>query len=115
MNKLTVSVGQLIDNNRSRPAQIRRRELLNGFKSYVVYIVRDDQKIIYIGSTNYNAEIRIRQHITGKSDLGIRIRQHYPESMGWTVEMIKCDKHELRQKEKFLIHELNPEINRRRK
>lgn len=79
----------------------------------VVYIIRDDDRILYIGSTRYNARSRIKSHEKAHSPLGKALRTDANRN-NWSVEMIPhADYDEAFAKERDLIRELRPAFCRR--
>lgn len=108
--KLTLTLGELLDNNRSHIAKVRRRRMLDGVRKYVVYIVRNGEEVLYVGATNFDPENRIRNHVSGRSALGKAIRREV-SSGKWTVELIAHpDKSTARAKEKELQIQFRPKF-----
>src|SRR5262249_40342857 len=68
----------------------RQREALQGFRTYVVYIVRDGDLVLYVGATHYSAKERLLWHLHNRSSLGKAIIAARPLSDQWTVEMLAC-------------------------
>lgn len=79
----------------------------------VVYIIKDDDRILYVGSTRYNARSRIKSHERAQSPLGKALRTDVNRN-NWSVEMIPhADYDSAFLKERDLIRELRPAFCRR--
>lgn len=79
----------------------------------VVYVVKDGDRVLYVGSTRYNARSRMKSHEKAHSPLGEALRTN-PNKNNWTVEMTPhADYDEAALREKELIRELAPAYCRR--
>lgn len=101
---LTMTMGVLLErrtcNNRQYCA----------LRSNIVYIIRDGETVLYVGSTRYDARSRIKSHQKAHSLLGKALRTQAVDE--WTVEMIPhADYKSASDKEKRLIVELSPRFN----
>lgn len=104
---LTLSVGELLDPKTCRLPAFR------GVSLNVVYIVRNGDAVMYVGSTRYNARTRMKSHAKSHSPLGEALRKN-PQAQFWLVEMIPhADYREAAAKEKQLIASLSPLFCRR--
>lgn len=77
----------------------------------VIYIVRYDDEIIYIGSTNYDARSRIQLHLHDpKSKLGAFLNNCNLDMV--TIETIRFDNSiDMREEELRLINQIKPKFN----
>lgn len=104
---LTLSLGQLLHRDTCSMKEFR------GVGLNVVYIVRDGERVLYVGSTRYDARTRLKAHQKSHSPLGKNLREN-PNAKNWSVEMIPhADYREAAQKEKDLIAQLTPAFCRR--
>lgn len=79
----------------------------------VVYVVRDGDRVLYVGSTRYGARGRMKSHEKSHSPLGEALRADSGKG-SWTVEMIPhADYEAAALKEKQLITKLAPAFCRR--
>lgn len=79
----------------------------------VVYIVRDGESVLYVGSSRYNARKRMKAHEKARSPLGKALRTD-PNAKTWNVEMIFHADYKLAaRKERELIAQLMPSFCRR--
>jgi|ERR1051326_7005503 predicted GIY-YIG superfamily endonuclease len=107
--KLTLTLGQLLDSRTSGGAKLKRRNMLAGVTRNVVYVVRDGDAVLYVGCTRGEARSRLREHIAGRSPLGLAIRRERQRSKGWTAEMIShADHKSALATEKRLTEEYRP-------
>lgn len=102
---LTMAMGVLLErrtcNNRQYCA----------LRSNIVYVIRDGESALYVGSTRYDARSRIKSHQKAHSPLGQALRTR-PDIDGWTVEMIPhADYASASLKEKQLIAQMRPRFN----
>lgn len=98
-----------------------------------VYVIRDQEALIYVGLTESDFTSRLRWHLAlderkraHLSSLGKRIIEKWPNSLDWIVDLWKPD--EIREKyksieddlrwifglkeaETFLIRQFRPELN----
>lgn len=95
------------------PRSTYRKNPLEHFNTYNVYVVRDREKILYIGSTCTGVPDRIRGHIHDKkSPLGMWLKRFPVESRSLMVEIYKYhSQKEIREAERHFIHTLNPSLN----
>jgi predicted GIY-YIG superfamily endonuclease len=102
---LTMTMGVLLERR-----TCNNREYLT-LKSNIVYVVRDGEQAIYVGSTRYDARTRMKSHQKAHSRLGNALRTN-PDAMNWSVEMIAhAAISEAIEKEKRLIAQLRPRFN----
>lgn len=101
---LTMQMGALLER---RTCNDKRYLAL---RSNVVYVIRDSDKPLYVGSTRYDARSRIKSHQKAHSPLGQALRTQKIDE--WAVEMIAhAEYREAAEKEKRLIAELRPRFN----
>ena|ERR1051325_7858320 len=104
---MTMKLGRLLHR---RTPNLRE---FSGVRLNVVYIIRDGQRVLYVGSTRYDARKRLKSHQTSHSPLGTALRED-PNADNWTVEMIPhADYKSAALKEKQLIAQLAPAFCRR--
>lgn len=110
---LTLPLRELMDR------RICRGNKLKGVARNVVYIVRHDDAVLYVGSSRYDARTRLKAHEHAHSPLGDALRQEirlakFNQDASWTVEMIPhATYEEAFQKEKKLTIELAPRFCRK--
>lgn len=104
---LTMTLGDLLKRNTCGwPAFIQ-------VSRNVVYIIKDDDRVLYVGSTRYDARKRIKSHEKAHSPLGEALRTDANRNR-WSVEMIPHPDYDSAAiKEKELITELTPAFCRR--
>lgn len=108
---LTLTFPELLENNQGALAKRKRRETEDITGRSVVYVIRKNNQVMYIGQTRSGVRERIRRHITGKSEIGIAIKADKDVSQ-WSVEIIPASSYkELLALEKKLITELSPQNN----
>lgn len=84
-----------------------------GVSRNVVYVVRDGDHVLYVGSTRYDARSRMKSHEKAHSPLGEALRSRNGKN-DWTVEMIPhSDYDSAAIKEKELIRQFAPAFCRR--
>jgi predicted GIY-YIG superfamily endonuclease len=104
---LTVTLSELLDH------RIFRNGAFEGVRRNVVYIIKNGDEVLYVGSTRHNARSRIKSHQKARSPLGTGLRQD-PTANTWSIEMIPhADYKAAAQKEKELIRQLRPSFCRR--
>ncbi|MBA3766774.1 MAG: GIY-YIG nuclease family protein [Acidobacteria bacterium] len=104
---LTLTLGQLLERRTCK------MKAYLGVGRNVVYIVRDDGRVLYVGSTRRDARRRMKSHQKTHSPLGQALRND-PNAVYWSVEMVPySDYREAAQKERALIAELTPAFCRR--
>lgn len=102
---LTLKMGDLL--------RSRFKHRLSAHQRNIVYIIREGESVLYVGSTRYGARSRIKSHQKAHSPLGEALRTN-PKFKEWDVEMIAhSDYRSAADKEKHLIRELNPAFCRR--
>jgi hypothetical protein len=79
----------------------------------VVYILRDGERVLYVGSSHYGARKRMKSHEKAHSPLGEALRTD-PNRHNWSVEIIThADYGSAASKEKQLIAQFAPAFCRR--
>jgi hypothetical protein len=53
----------------------------------VLYVVRDDHTVFYVGQSRHGAKARIRSHAHKLTPLGKLILEHAPRSNNWLVDI----------------------------
>jgi predicted GIY-YIG superfamily endonuclease len=102
---LTLAMGVLLDRRTCRDRRYR------ALKSNIVYVIRQGEQVLYVGSTRHDARHRIKSHQKAHSPLGEALRNHASVSE-WSVEMIPhADYPTAFEKEKQLIGQLRPRFN----
>ena len=105
----STSLKGIITRNRSRIAYRNRIAIRKQLGMCGVYVVRDGEQAIYVGSTNYSVVERLPEHLHNKSKLGLYIMEHSPESDEWVIDFYRvADKNNLRKREKEIADNLNP-------
>lgn len=106
-NPLTMTLRELLNRNTCDSPAFR------GVSLNVVYIIRNGESVLYVGSTRYDARSRVKSHQKAHSPLGKGLRED-PNAPNWSVEMIPhADYREAAQMEKRLINQLSPAFCRR--
>jgi hypothetical protein len=55
-----------------------------------IYIIRDDDQVLYVGQTTIAVHKRLNQHIKqGASVFGAHFREHVPAAYAWQVEILE--------------------------
>lgn len=77
-----------------------------------LYIIRDDDVVLYAGQTTIPVHKRINQHTKQGSLLGQHFRDNVPASYGWQVEVLEIRfQEDLDRVERDLILDLRPTLN----
>jgi len=104
---LTFTMGKLLERRTCNNREYR------ALRSNIVYVIRDEDKVLYVGVTRYDARSRIKSHQKAHSQLGEALRNRSNVD-SWTVEMIPhADSRTAIEKEKQLIGQLRPRFNLR--
>jgi len=103
------TIGELMDNRVSNG-----RKVTKNYPRCCIYIIRDTEKrVLYVGFTNIHIRNRLRGHFSGKSAIGVAIRQAFPQSNSWEIEMICAENRKAAmEKERGIINELQPIYNK---
>ncbi len=79
-----------------------------------VYIVKQDERILYVGCSTYGPTQRLKQHLSSRSPLGQYIKSRKPTSDAWKVEVnFYPNRKTALAAELEFIRNLKPEINQR--
>jgi len=93
----------------------------NDIRDRGVYIVRDNNFVMYIGSSKCMLSTLEYNHRNWKDKYGLQGRTDFREALiaeghewqfEWLVEPFRCDAETIEHIEGCLIRELNPELNR---
>jgi predicted GIY-YIG superfamily endonuclease len=107
-----ITLGELLTNNRSYPVQYKLEKRLANLRRHIVYIVRNANQVLYVGTTVYSARARLRWHKNGRSRLGRAIKNAKQAADAWIVEMFSYpDKPSRLKAERFAIERLEPIFN----
>ena len=110
-----VNLSDLLNTRRAFGAVFARKILIKELGRHIIYLVWRGGELLYIGSTNYSARDRLKQHLySNASELGAAMRSGKPWSGEWIIEVVGCpdtDRNGLQKYEHKLIKELEPSIN----
>jgi predicted GIY-YIG superfamily endonuclease len=109
--EMTYRLGDLLPSHKGYALQAKAKAIYRQLPMCCVYVVRDGNRIIYVGSTNYRATNRLKQHRAHGSPLG-RLMRIDSNSHNWAVDIHPApDRVSAYALETEMIHRLQPEVN----